>query len=171
MKLNKGGKMLDYLKLASRIFIVLFLIFFVSTSYAEDNKKQLDEQNSKELLDEQNRAVHVARYLSYYIEDSNFCFGTKEECKIINEIHIKKMISVIESQGWTVNDYNISIASLKFQDGSHFIRIKLYLRSFVSEGSIYEIQWLKKKDEIKEQKKYIEVEKKIKLLGVFIRRV
>ncbi len=111
MKLNQGGKMLDYLKKVNSIILILLLTVSVAYSYAipskpKDNQRLLDAEYVK--------AEQAIFEVNDYVGSIPWCYTQPPDCD--NRVQVDNIARILEKWGWQENEYYITAQTGKVGD-------------------------------------------------------
>jgi hypothetical protein len=150
MKLKIGGRMLDYLKMANRVIIVLCLVLLTSVCFAQPT------DTNDALIEEATRAKEAVMDISKYISENMFCFETIIECKQENQRHVDNMANFLVDKEWKYEDYSMRMELITEPNGERYLVLGVIFRSYVNPKAAYNALWTIKKMVKKEKDHYVE---------------
>jgi hypothetical protein len=133
--------MYDYLKMGSRIAVVLYLIFLTSLSFAQDT-------NVDERLEKESKIIeNIFNEISVYFTLNKPCFDVDEICEVEHRHHINMIFDIISLKGWDKDEYRFIEMQVRHNEyGEYYIYVVMHLKSHVKDGG-YLLEWILENNE------------------------
>lgn len=121
--------MLDYLKMANKIIIILCIIFLTSVCFAQTS-------DIEEKFKEENTIVEkIWEDITLYINTSNICFEATKECRSMYQLYVDHISKLVRDKGWTKEQYYIEMQLMIHKlSGKRAVYMILYIKSKVKDG-------------------------------------